>query len=143
MKTPDPRTTFLESLLRDDPAESLDNFKEYRVMLNSKLETAERRFRTRRRATIGIWVIIATLVFLGVVVAAVGGNTGRPIGMSFIMVAYFLGYLGVLRLLMYVFVDRYRRESVRDEVRDATLLELSRRVELLSQAVTPKAVPAR
>ncbi len=65
MTTSDPRRTFLESLLRDDPAESHDQFQEYRIMLENKLQKAERSFRTRRRFTIGLWVGIASLVLLG------------------------------------------------------------------------------
>lgn len=138
MTTSDPRRTFLESLLRDDPAESHDQFQEYRIMLENKLQKAERSFRTRRRFTIGLWVGIASLVLLGFLVAAIGGPTLRPVGMSFVLIAYGLGYLGLLRLVMYVFVDRYRVERVRDEARDAALLDLSRRVEALTSALLTK-----
>jgi len=138
MTTSDPRRTFLESLLRDDPAESHDQFQEYRIMLENKLQKAERSFRTRRRFTIGLWVGIASLVLLGALVAAIGGPTMRPVGLSFVMIAYGLGYLGLLRLVMYVFVDRYRVERVRDEARDAALLDLSRRVEALTSALLAK-----
>ena len=138
MTTSDPRRTFLESLLRDDPAESQDQFQEYRIMLEQKLNQAERSFRTRRRFTIGLWVGIAALVVLGIAVSAIGGSQLRPIGLSFVMLAYGLGFLGLLRLAMYVFVDRYRVEQVRDEARDAALLDLSRRVEALTSALQAK-----
>jgi hypothetical protein len=138
MTTSDPRRTFLESLLRDDPAESEDQFQEYRSMLEKKLIQAERSYRTRRRFTIGLWVGIASLVLLGFLVAVIGGPPLRPAGLSLVMVAYGLGYLGLLRLVMFVFVDRYRVERVRDEARDAALLDLSRRVEALSTALLAK-----
>ena len=138
MTTSDPRRTFLESLLRDDPAESHDQFQEYRSMLEKKLEKAERSFRTRRRFTIGLWIGIATLVLIGALVAAIGGPTMRPVGVSFVMVAYGLSYLGLLRLVMFIFVDRYRVERVRDEARDAAMLDLSRRVEALTNVLLPK-----
>jgi len=138
MTTSDPRRSFLESLLRDDPAESQDQFQEYRIMLEKKLNQAERSFRTRRRFTVGLWIGIGALALLGGLVAAIGGPAMRPVGLSLVMIAQGLGFVGLLRLAMFIFVDRYRVEQVRDEARDAALLDLSRRVEALTSALQAK-----
>ncbi len=80
-------------------------------------------------------MMVGLLLLAAFAVPMIFGRAAAPIGVSLMILAYFLGMLGTLRLIMYVFVDRYRRDSVRDEVRDMTLLELTRKVEELTDLV--------
>lgn len=60
----------------------------------------------------------------------------RPFGATLVVVGIVLFYLALLRLIIHVAFERYAFDSVRNEYRDAMLLELTRKVDALSVQVT-------
>jgi hypothetical protein len=134
----DAKSSFLNALVGQEPAGAATHYKEYRAMLDAKLTAAERKVKSRWRWTLGMWVVTAVL-FLGGAVAASGvvPIQIRPMGMSAMLLGYGLFYLSLLRLFMFLVFERRIPETVRNESRDAILLELSRKVDALGQHLLP------
>jgi hypothetical protein len=129
-----PKTRFLESLLNQEQSLSSLEFQEYRTMLEQKLATAERKLKSRRRITVGMWIFTAALFFAGLLMSSHLVPIGvRPVGATLFMLASGMFYLSLLRLFMYLAFERRTAEVVRNESRDALLMELTRKVDAIAQ----------
>ena len=97
-------------------------------MLEEKLTKADRKERTARRWTWGMWIAVFALGLLGAVGTAVVPIEVKPFATSFIVLAYGLFWLALLRLGIYLVFERRALDVARADVRDAMILELSRQV---------------
>jgi hypothetical protein len=128
-----PRDRFLSALLQQDQPLFLPVYKEYRAMLEEKLANAERKERRARRWTYAMWIVVFALGFLGAIGHAVVPIEVKPFATTLIMVAYGLFWLALLRLGIYLAFERRALDVARADVRDATILELSRQVQAIAR----------
>jgi hypothetical protein len=138
---------FLGALLAQDQSLSSPEYQEYRAMLERNLVAAERKLANRRRITIGLW--IAVVVFLLATFSYPvfhplprpdGGQYNAPIDKLwenasevFGLIGNVLLFVAVLRTFIYLVFERRVPEQVRNESRDAVLMELSRKVDAIAQ----------
>ena len=106
--------------------------------LTGKLEAAETKRRTARRVTIGVWIAAVVCGCIGGLIGILDNKTTLPqpvLVFGFVMmVAYnVLWIYGLFRVLWYFAVERSKPQIVRQEIQDAVLLELTRKVDALSQ----------
>src|SRR5690348_4617348 len=99
-----PKQRFLSSLLAQDQAfSSTPDYQEYRVMLDQKLNAAERKAKNRWRITVGMWILTAVLFFGGFLLATQPFPAEvRPIGAMIMGVGSLMFYLSLLRLFIYL-----------------------------------------
>ena len=103
-------------------------------MLEQKLATAERKAKNRWRITIGMWIATATLFIVGLLLATqLFPVAVHPVGAMLMGLGSVFFYLSLLRLFMYLAFERGAPEKVRNESRDAVLMELSRKVDAIAQ----------
>ena len=103
-------------------------------MLEKKLAGAERKIRNRRMITTGMWIATAICFFTGLGLSSHLVPVGlRPMGTTLMMLSYGLFYLSLLRLFMYLAFERRTADTVRNETRDALLMELTRKIDAISQ----------
>jgi hypothetical protein len=129
-----PKSRFLSSLLSQEQSLSSPDYQEYRVMLEQKLSAAERKAKNRWRITVGMW--IATAILLVAAFATMSPLMPiniRPVGGMLLLIGNVLFYLSLLRLFLYLAFERRAPEAIRNESRDAILMELSRKVEAIAQ----------
>jgi hypothetical protein len=129
-----PKQQFLTSLLAQDQSLSSPEYQEYRAMLEQKLATAERKAKNRWRMTVGMWAATATLFIAGLLLATqLFPVAVHPVGAMLMGLGSVFFYLSLLRLFMYLAFERGAPEKVRNESRDAVLMELSRKVDAIAQ----------
>lgn len=129
-----PKQRFLSALLAQEKPLLSPDYQEYRTMLEHKLVTAERKARNRWRITVGMWVVTAALFVVGFVMGTHVFPVGvRPVGATLMGLGAVFFYLSLLRLFMYLAFERGAPEKVRNEARDAVLMELSRKVDAIAQ----------
>jgi hypothetical protein len=128
-----PQDRFLSALLQQDQPLSLPVYKEYRAMLEEKLSKAERKERRARRWTYGMWIAVLTLGLFGAIGHAIVPIEVKPFALTLIMLAYGVFWLALLRLGIYLAVERRALDVARADVRDAAILELSRQVEAIAR----------
>jgi hypothetical protein len=134
MADKNPKQQFLTSLLAQDQSLSSPDYQEYRAMLEQKLSAAERKAKNRWRITVGMWVTTATLFVVGFVMGTHVFPVGvRPVGATLMGLGALFFYLSLLRLFMYLAFERGAPEKVRNEARDAVLMDLSRKVDAIAQ----------
>lgn len=134
----DPKQQFLNSLLSQEQPLSSAMYQEYQAMLMKKLEAAEAKRQVARRMTVGVWVAMA---ICGVVAAVIGTlDNSRPlpqavnvIGFVAVVASMVLFYYGLFRAVWYVAVERRGPQMVQQEIQHTMLLELTRKVDALTQ----------
>jgi hypothetical protein len=134
----DSKLQFLTSLLSQEQPLSSATYEEYRTMLTKKLEAAETKARTARRVTVGVWIAVAICGALGGAIGIWGNSHPLPqpvIAAGFVaIVAYNVLFIyGLFRGLWYFAVERRSPQIVKQEIQDALLLELTRKVDALAQ----------
>ena len=103
-------------------------------MLEQKLVAAERKAKNRWRMTVGMWITTAALFFVGFIMGTHVFPEGiRPVGATLMGLGALFFYLSLLRLFMYLAFERGAPEKVRNESRDAVLMELTRKVDAIAQ----------
>jgi hypothetical protein len=142
-----PKQKFLGALLAQDQSLSSPEYQEYRAMLERNLVAAERKLVNNRRITIGMWIATGVLM-LAVFSYPVFHPLPRPDGGQYdapfdklwentsevlALVANVLLFATVLRTFLYLVFERRVPEQVRNESRDAVLMELSRKVDAIAQ----------
>ena len=128
-----PQDRFLSALLQQDQPFSLPVYQEYRAMLEEKLSKAERKERRARRWTYGMWIAVFAMGLFGAIGHAMLSTEVKPFAATLLMLAYGLFWLALLRLGIYLAFERRALDVARPEVRDATILELSRQVEAIAR----------
>jgi hypothetical protein len=128
-----PQDRFLSALLQQDQPFSLPVYQEYRAMLEEKLSKAERKERRARRWTYGMWIAVFALGIFGAIGHAMVSTEVKPFAATLLMLAYGLFWLALLRLGIYLAFERRALDVARADVRDATILELSRQVEAIAR----------
>jgi hypothetical protein len=141
------KTQFLSALLAQDQSLSSPEYQEYRTMLERNLVAAERKLANRRRLTIGLW-IAAVIVLLAAFSYPVFHPLPRPDGGQYdsqidklwensseilALIGNVLLFAAVLRTFIYLVFERRVPEQVRNESRDAVLMELTRKVDAIAQ----------
>ena len=134
-----PKDQFLSALLQQDQPLSLPVYQEYRAMLEQNLAAAVLKERFARRLTSAMWIAVFALVIVGVLGMFSLPITWKPIAVSLFMLGYGLFWLALLRLAMYLIFERRALDMARTEVREAMLLELTRRVDAIAQRLEAKA----
>ena len=137
MSNHDPRTEFVQSLLKQDRSVTEAQYKEYRQMLDHKIAQAARREKSSRIATWIVWSMVVVCWGGPSVLLPLLNGGAHPALQSVAITAVFLGgvffWYGVFRLFRYVLWDRRNLADVQQESRDAVLLELQRKVDELSE----------
>jgi hypothetical protein len=128
-----PHDRFLSALLQQDQPLSLPVYKEYRAMLEENLSKAERKERRARRWTYGMWIAVLALGLSGVIGHAIAPIEVKPFATTLIILGYGLFWLALLRLGFYLAFERRALDVARADIRDATILELSRQVEAIAR----------
>jgi hypothetical protein len=128
-----PQDRFLSALLQQDQPFSLPVYKEYRAVLEEELSKAERKERRARRWTYGMWIAVFAMGLFGAVGHAILAVELKPFAATLIMLACGLFWLALLRLGIYLAFERRALDVARADVRDATILELSRQVEAIAR----------
>jgi hypothetical protein len=128
-----PQDRFLSALLQQDQPLSLPVYKEYRAVLEEKLSKAERKERRARRWTYAMWIAVFALGLFSAIGHAIVPIEVKPFAMTLIMLAYGLFWLALLRLGIYLAFERRALDVARADIRDATILELSRQVEAIAR----------
>ena len=108
-------------------------------MLEQQLSVAEKKFRRGRRWTKGLWIATAATLIPGYLAASAAPMAIRPFGATVLVIGIGLFYLSLLRLIIHVLFERYAFESAHNEFRDATLLELTRKVDALTGQLARRA----
>ena len=138
---------FLSALLAQDQSLSSPEYQEYRAMLERNLAAAERKLINRRRITIGMWIATVALLLAAFSYPIFhplprpdGGQYDAPIDKLWENASEVLALVGnvllfatVLRTFVYLVFERRAPEQVRNESRDAVLMELSRKVDAIAQ----------
>lgn len=128
-----PQDRFLTALLQQDQPLSLPVYKEYRAMLEEKLSKAERKERRARRWTYVMWIVVFALVLFEVIAHSIVPIQVKPFADTLNLLALGLFWLALLRLGIYLAFERRALDVARADVRDATILELSRQVEAIAR----------
>jgi hypothetical protein len=128
-----PHDRFLSALLRQEQPLSLPVYEEYRAVLELELAKATRKEKRARRWTCGMWIGVLALGFCGVLGQALLPIDVKPFGATLLLLAYGLFWLAVLRLGIYLAFERRALDVARADIRDATILELSRQVEAIAR----------
>jgi len=133
-----PKQRFLSSLLAQDKPFSSTDYQEYRVMLDQKLNAAERKAKNRWRITVGMWIATVVLFLVGWIMSTQAFPPQiRPFGPALMGLGSVMFYLSLLRLFMYLAFERRVPEQIRNESRDAILMELMRKVDALAARIEP------
>lgn len=139
MNAHEPRQQFLEALLSADVPETDNRYQEYRAMLETKLQQALRAEAFGRqwiRIVLGVSVV---LILLGMSMTQFR-DTMRNLSPFWVnlwvagMVTGAVGfYYGLYRVFRFLTHDRRAVDQIRQECRDAMLLDLQRRMDELAR----------